>query len=119
MGRLTDVLVLGGGIVGCAIADEMSRRGAQVTLEDTRGISKGATQASAGMLAPFTEGLHDPVLNTLGVQSLALFNPLLDRLRAEGHDVVYGRAGSIDVALDATAAAALTARADDLSKAGI
>src|SRR5262245_55981217 len=104
METLIDVLILGGGIVGSAIADEMSGRGARVTLADPRGISKGATQASAGMLAPFTEGLHDPVLETLGVQSLAMFDPLLQRLHAGGHDVVYGRAGSIDVALDAAAA---------------
>ena len=52
MNRLTDVLILGGGIVGCAIADEAARRGARVTLADPRGISKGATHASAGMASP-------------------------------------------------------------------
>ena len=70
MKSLTDVLILGGGIVGCAVADELSRRGVRVTLADPRGIGHGATQASAGMLAPFTEGLHDPVLQTLGSESL-------------------------------------------------
>ena len=119
MERLTDVLILGGGIVGCAAADELSRRGARVTLADPRGIGRGATQASAGMLAPFTEGLHDAVLQTLGTQSLELFDSLIERLRSDGHNLVYGRGGSIDVALDATAAAALAARARDLADAGI
>src|SRR4029453_12768195 len=119
MKELTDVLILGAGIVGCAIADELSRRGARVTVADPRGISKGASQASAGMLAPFTEGLHDPVLKALGAQSLDLFDSLIERLQSDGHDLVYGRGGSIDVALDTATAAALAARAGDLSKAGI
>lgn len=119
MVSLTDVLILGGGIVGCAVADELSRRGARVTLSDPRGIGNGATQASAGMLAPFTEGLHDTVLQTLGTESLAMFDSLIERLRGDGHDLVYGRQGSIDVALDRTAAAALTVRAADLASAGI
>jgi glycine oxidase len=119
MKGLTDVLILGAGIVGCAIADELSRRGARVTVADPRGISKGASQASAGMLAPFTEGLHDPVLEALGAQSLELFDALIERLQADGHDLVYGRGGSIDVALDGATAAVLAARAGDLSKAGI
>jgi glycine oxidase len=116
---LADVLILGGGIVGCAIADELSQRGARVALADPRGISKGATQASAGMLAPFTEGLHDLVLQSLGTQSLAMFDSLIERLQSAGHDLVYGRGGSIDVALDAAAAAVLAARADDLTEAGV
>jgi glycine oxidase len=119
MKELTDVLILGAGIVGCAIADELSRRGARVTVADPRGISKGASQASAGMLAPFTEGLHDPVLEALGAQSLDLYDSLIERLQSDGHDLVYGRGGSIDVALDDATAAVLAARAGDLSKAGI
>jgi glycine oxidase len=119
MKSLTDVLILGGGIVGCAIAEELSRRGARVTLADPRGIGRGATQASAGMLAPFTEGLHDPLLQTLGTESLEMFGPLIERLQSDGQDLVYGRNGSIDVALDDATAASLAARADDLSKAGI
>jgi glycine oxidase len=119
MKSLTDVLILGGGIVGCAIADELSRRGARVTLADPRGIGNGATQASAGMLAPFTEGVHDPVLQTLGTESLGLFDSFVGRVRADGHALVYGRSGSIDVALDPTAAAVLADRAVVLSRAGI
>ena len=80
MKSLTDVLILGGGVIGCAIADELSRRGARVTLADPRGIGNGASQASAGMLAPFTEGLHDAVLETLGTESLGMFDAVIERL---------------------------------------
>ena len=76
---MTEVLVLGAGIIGSAIADELSRRGARVTLADPRGIGRGATQASAGMLAPYTEGRHDRVIEALGARSLDLFDPLVNR----------------------------------------
>ena len=108
MKSLTDVLILGGGIVGCAIADELSRRGARVTLADPRGIGQGATQASAGMLAPFTEGLHDPVLQSLGSESLETVRCVRSGvLRTDGHDARLRQDGSIDVALDAANAAAM------------
>ena len=46
------VLVIGGGISGCAVAMELATRGARVTLveEDQPGV--GATGASGGMLCP-------------------------------------------------------------------
>jgi glycine oxidase len=116
---VTDVLILGAGIVGSAIADELSRRGARVTLADPRGIARGATQASAGMLAPYTEGRHDRVLEALGARSLDLFDPMVERLRADGHAVMYGRNGSMDVALDDSGAALLASQAIELADAGI
>jgi glycine oxidase len=116
---VTDVLILGAGIVGSAIADELSRRGARVTVADPRGIGRGATQASAGMLAPYTEGRHDRVLEALGARSLALFDSMVDRLRADGHAVPYGRNGSVDVALDEAGAALLESQAAALAEAGI
>ncbi len=119
MKSLTDVLILGGGVIGCAIADELSRRGARVTVADPRGIGNGASQASAGMLAPFTEGLHDAVLETLGTESLGMFDAVIERLRADGRELVYGRSGSIDVALDTASAAVLASRAEDLARVRI
>jgi glycine oxidase len=97
---VADVLILGAGVIGCAVAEALTRRGARVRILDPRGVGLGASQASAGMLAPFTEGRHDPVMQALGARSLDRYDGLIDRLRADGHEVSYSRQGSIDVVFD-------------------
>jgi glycine oxidase len=59
MSRTPEILVIGGGISGCAVALELAAQGAAVTLveEDQPGV--GATGASAGMLCPQYE-THGP-----------------------------------------------------------
>ena len=59
---MPDVLIIGAGIVGCAVGEALGRQGASVGFVDPRGVGLGATQASAGMLTPYKEGLHNPVL---------------------------------------------------------
>ena len=54
-----DVIVVGGGIAGCAVAIELAVRGASVTLVEKNQPGVGATGASAGMLAPQYEA-HAP-----------------------------------------------------------
>ena len=49
-----DVLILGGGIIGLAIALELKLQGASVTVL-SRNFAEAATQAAAGMLAPQAE----------------------------------------------------------------
>ena len=112
--QVEHVLVIGGGIIGCSIARALSLRGHAVTLVDPRPIGQGASRASAGMLAPFTEGRHDPALQTLGQYSLELYNGLVAELAAEGSDVRYTREGSIEVALDAGDVARIAAMASAL-----
>ncbi|MGF1536820.1 MAG: glycine oxidase ThiO [Elainellaceae cyanobacterium] len=53
---MTDVLVLGGGIIGLAIAVELRLQGATVTVL-TRDLQEAAARAAAGMLAPHAEAL--------------------------------------------------------------
>lgn len=56
------VIVVGGGIAGCAVAMELAARGAAVTLVEKNQPGVGATGASAGMLAPQYEAhAPDPV----------------------------------------------------------
>ena len=45
-----DVIVVGAGIVGCAVADELSRRGRRVTIIDPRPPGGGATQYLARVM---------------------------------------------------------------------
>ncbi len=104
---MADVLILGGGIIGCAVADELARRGADVAVVDPRGVGLGASQASAGMLAPYTEGRHDPAMQALGARSLAMYDAVVTRLREEGLAINYVRRGSLEVAIDEAGAEGL------------
>lgn len=62
--------VLGGGLMGLAIAHQLARRGQQVTVL-SRQRSEAAGFVAAGMLAPHAEGLSGPLLD-LGQASLNL-----------------------------------------------
>jgi len=58
-----DVLVIGGGIVGTAIAREMARAGRKVTVVEAGGHAGQGWQAAAGLLAPQIEAhVEDPLL---------------------------------------------------------
>lgn len=50
MSRL-DVAVLGGGIIGCAIADELARQGRRVALIERGRLGREASSAAAGILS--------------------------------------------------------------------
>ena len=107
MPLVSDVLVIGGGVIGCGIARALAARGAAVTLIDPRSVGDGASRASAGMLAPFSEGRHDAALQALGARSLSSYDALVHALADEGWNVPFARTGSIDVAFDADGATAL------------
>jgi glycine oxidase len=95
------VVVVGAGIIGCAIARELAVRGVPCTVIDDRPIGGGATQASAGMLAPYVEAHEPGPLLDLSVRSLDLYDDWIDAVRREsGIDVEYRRIGTLEVALD-------------------
>ena len=95
-----DVIVLGGGIIGCALGYELARRGAAVVIADDRAPGMGATQASAGMLAPYNEveeaGPHlDLIVNALG-----RYDAFVARVREDSSQPIeYQRSGTLSVAL--------------------
>lgn len=95
------VVVIGAGIIGVAIAEALSHRGAQVTVLDMRAPGAGATQAAAGILAPYVEGADSPELLDLGLRSLALYDQFITRLTdATGRPIEYARSGTLELALD-------------------
>jgi glycine oxidase len=113
------IIVVGAGVVGCAVAHELACRGSRVRIIDARGTGLGATQASAGMLAPHIEG-HIAPLHALGVRSLALYDAFVAQVSADsGHSVEYERTGTLQVAASAGDAAQLCAAARLLAGAGI
>ena len=104
------VIVVGAGIIGCAIARELAARGVACALFDDRPVGGGATRASAGMLAPYVEAHERGPLLDLGIRSLDLYDDWIAGVsRDSGADVEYRRIGTLEVALDA-------AHADDLRR---
>jgi len=106
--RELDALVVGAGIIGCAVARELSRRGARIAIIEARTAGAGATQASAGILAPYIEASGEGPLQALTVRSLAMYDEFIaDVVRDAGTPVEYRRCGTLEVAADGSSATRL------------
>ena len=117
---MPDVIVIGAGIVGCAVSDALLRQGCRVRLIDPRGIGLGATNASAGMLTPFSEGRHHATLEALGARSLGLYDAFIERtVGAPNRPDWYARTGSLEVAVTESEAQEFRVRAADHAARGI
>ncbi len=103
-----DVAVVGGGIIGTAVAWRCAQRGLTVTVVDPDPL-RGAWRTAAGMLAPTTE-LHvtETPLLRLNLDSLARYPDFVAELHdATGADVGYRRCGALVAAWDGADLAAL------------
>ena len=118
--RDADVIVIGAGVIGCAVAFELAEAGARVHVVDARSPGAGASQASAGVLAPYLEGHGSPVLRRLGRRSLDLYQGFVERVSAaSGQAVEYDRLGTLEVAVTADEAATLQRSATELMADGV
>ena len=93
--------VVGGGLVGLALAYELSCLGARVTVIDAAHRGR-ATDAGAGILSPATSHEDDPELWPFLRQAGAHYPTLLGRIAGEGVDVTgsgYGACGILSVGL--------------------
>ena len=119
-GDRPDVIVIGAGIIGCAVACELGRRGAAVRVLEGRDIGGGATQASAGILAPFIEADRPGPLRTLCAATLGLWDDFVGRATADsGRQVLYERTGTLEVATDEASRRRLEQTGSALAAAGI
>src|SRR5688572_8171306 len=95
------IAVVGAGIIGCAVAFELARRGGAVTVFDRRLLGGGATQASAGILAPYIEAHTGGALFELTVRGLAVYDEFVERVRTVSSlSFEYRRCGTLEVAED-------------------
>ncbi len=72
-----------------------------VRVLDRREVGQGATQASAGVLAPFVEAFDRRHLLGLASRSLGLYDEFVSRVVEDsGAAIQYSRTGTLEVALD-------------------
>lgn len=95
------MVVVGGGLIGCAVAREAAIRGARVTLLEPSEPAGESSRAAAGMLSPLGEAADAGPFLRLALQSLDLYPEFAAALAEEsGLDVGYRRGGRTLVALD-------------------
>lgn len=108
MPRSPDVIIVGGGAIGCALAYYLAGGGAQVTVLERGRAGSGASSAAAGMLAPLAEATERGPFQSLCLSSLALFPVLAAELEATtGIGIELDRCGILRVATTVDGAAAL------------
>ena len=72
MNAASDILIIGGGVIGLAIAVELKLRGATVTVV-SRDFKQASTLAAAGMLAPQAEAIPEAPMLDLCLRSRSLY----------------------------------------------
>lgn len=78
-----DVVVVGAGIVGCAIARELAAQGRKVLVVERGEIGTEASRAAAGILTPVHLAEYPPPLAALCEASAALYPGFIESLRGE------------------------------------
>ncbi len=85
-----DVIIIGGGVIGCAIAYHLSKQGARVTVLERESLACQASGVAAGLLTPLAEAEAPSPLVDLGIRCLALHRTLAQELlAATGISVEY------------------------------
>lgn len=106
-----DVVVIGGGVIGCGIARSLALRGASVAVLERGRAGAEASWAAAGMLSPQAEAdAPGPFLELL-LRSRLLYPDFAAALLEEtGTDIDYRTEGTLLVSLSGEDDAALDAR---------
>ncbi len=117
--RTADAVVVGGGVIGCAIAWALAREGLAVVVVERDRIGAHASGAAAGMLAPLAESEGEGALFRAGVAALELFPAFVAEARElSGIDPQLVPSGVLRVA-GARESDALAARARALAPFGV
>ena len=101
MAESADVVVVGAGVIGCAIAYELSIRGATVLLLEQDSIGSGASAHATGSLSMLGAEFASGSSFDLALQSYRLFPGLVSELEQEtGMDLLYQQRPQLRLALE-------------------
>ena len=102
MNQTTDVAIIGGGVIGCSIAYQLSRAGVQVSILEREEIAAEASSAAAGLLAP-AEVLTGPkAVADLFLASWSMTAEIIAEIEAaSGVQVEYFQTGALHVLTNA------------------
>jgi len=81
MQETVDVVIVGGGVIGCSIAYHLSARGIRVRMLERNRIASEASSAAAGMLAAQAEFIESASLFEYARQSRTMFSSLAAELQ--------------------------------------
>ena len=95
----SDVVIVGGGIVGLSIGYVLARDGVKATILDRGEFGRGASWAGAGMIPPYAERLTaNPTLELRSWSALLYPEWSANLLDETGIDNGFQRTGGVDVA---------------------
>ncbi len=116
-----DAVVIGGGVIGLAIAYELAKRGRRVEVLERSRIGHGSTHAAAGMLAPVSEADHEPPEQiAFGMESLERYPSFVAEIEKRSGIRCHLRpAGALWVATTRDDLAELDHLADNLAQKGL
>jgi glycine oxidase len=107
--KMSEIIVVGGGVVGLSIADELARRGERVMLLESLGANSRRTSwAAAGIIPPAHRLTAFDTYGQLCGYSFELYPHWTDRLKTETDvDPEFDRCGGIQIARSAGELASL------------
>lgn len=95
-----DSAIVGGGVIGCAIAWRLAQAGMKVVVVERGDIGREASHAAGGMLVPLAEADNADDLFHLCVASRAMYADFANELRlASGLDIEYRTEGTLYLSL--------------------
>ncbi|WP_068617470.1 glycine oxidase ThiO [Paenibacillus tuaregi] len=105
-----DAVIIGGGVIGCFLAYQLTKRGKKVALVEQGELASGASGAAAGMLAADCEHFEHPELKSMARLSRDAFPSVIRELRQlSGIDAGLNERGFLVPARDAQEAEELHA----------
>src|SRR5260370_5051585 len=120
MSQASDVVIIGGGVIGCAVAYFLRKKGIGVTVLERGEIGAQASSAAAGLLAPLGPLPGPGPLADLLLGSFELFPELVTELEdASGMRVEYERTGALRTVHNAKRVASLRKRMEEWQPLGL